>query len=107
MDTQQVLANLEIINGVLNKIRVSHAEATSRYFVKKAEYEILVGEFIGIEIKKNPKASITSLREIAKSEFQEVYRLYKEAKGMMEAQDRNLKNLDAQRRIAETLLNNS
>jgi hypothetical protein len=89
---------LDGIRKELAKIRSPHAEACETYYSKKAEYDFGLAK----SIHENPASTKADVEREYLSKNEELYNDYKKAHGTMEAHDRTLKNLDAQRSIIQS-----
>lgn len=105
MTREKAVEELENIQKELSSFRTKHGQATYEYHTLKSEYTIKEQEYIKHNLDLNKTLTKTSLKEGAVLEYTDEYTQYKEAKGHMEGLDRTLRNLDAQRSIIQTILN--
>ena len=105
MTRKQAIEALEDIQTELGSFRTKHGQATYEYHTEKSEYTVQEARYIKDALDSNPTKTKVSLKEVFAAEHEKLYTSYKEAKGHMEGLDRTLRNLDAQRSIIQTILN--
>jgi hypothetical protein len=105
MDRPKAIRELARIQKELQVFRTKHGQSAYEYYTEKAEYNIKEQEYIKFNLDQNKTLTKTSLKEGAVIEHKAEYSSYKEAEGQMEGYDRTLRNLDAQRSIIQTILN--
>ena len=86
---------LDTINEELEEMRGKHSRATLDYYELKASFDFEVAKYLheqegepGTKGEKEAKALMDN---------EDLYKRYKKAHGLMDAFDRNVKNLDIQR----------
>lgn len=105
MDRNKAVEELERIQQDLQRFRTNHGTQAALYISKKAEYQVKEAKFIKNELEKNATKTKTYLKEVFMDQESDLYVEYKEAKAEMEGLDRSLRNLDTQRSIIQTVLN--